>query len=243
MKPHHKENTIYTLLLVVVLGIIAIFAVNAAKGLDSMQPQTPKVSISTTYPEIISSPLAALNINESDLTACTSDPATSDIIDTDISEAGATGTPLFYIYSDKIAYKIVGAIPAEMFTGLLSAIEQGQDLPIPEDSKDNFQKVTFDDTNTFIKQNETDTPLRVDLKTPTVTIVEYGDLSCPACKYAHSELKKTLTDSPKTQFIFRHHPLTSLHEFAYDQAKVAICLQKIAGPKIYWDFVDLSYRE
>lgn len=41
-----------------------------------------------------------------------------------------------------------------------------------------------------------------------LTIVEFGDFQCPACKTAHPELKKALAEYPgQVNFVFRHFPL------------------------------------
>jgi len=55
-----------------------------------------------------------------------------------------------------------------------------------------------------------------------VTLIEYGDFECPACKAIHptvKELKDTYKD--KLTFIFRNYPLTTLHPNAVASSSAA----------------------
>ncbi len=63
--------------------------------------------------------------------------------------------------------------------------------------------------------------------TPTVTVVEYGDLQCPACgnfaRNHYPRLKSDYIDTGKIRYVFRHYPLNS-HPRAVPMAEAAECV-------------------
>jgi protein-disulfide isomerase len=74
-----------------------------------------------------------------------------------------------------------------------------------------------------------------------VTIVEYGDLQCPACaKFVNSTyrpLMKDYVDAGRVRFMFKHFPLPN-HEFARPAAIAAQC----AGQQNqFWQFYEAAY--
>lgn len=75
-----------------------------------------------------------------------------------------------------------------------------------------------------------------------VTVVEFGDLQCPACQAAHAQITAPLLDKYGTQirFEFRHFPLRSLHRYALEAAMAAECA---ADQGKFWEYLDLSYAE
>jgi len=55
-----------------------------------------------------------------------------------------------------------------------------------------------------------------------VTVLEYGDFQCPACKAYYPLLKDLAAEYPdKLRIVFRQFPLTTIHDKAYDAAKAA----------------------
>jgi protein-disulfide isomerase len=75
-----------------------------------------------------------------------------------------------------------------------------------------------------------------------VTLTEYGDLQCPACKSAHTTLNKPLLEQfgDKIRFEFRHFPLRSIHPYAYKAAMASECA---ADQGKFWEFLDLNYEK
>lgn len=75
-----------------------------------------------------------------------------------------------------------------------------------------------------------------------VTLTEYGDLQCPACKAAHEMLTKPIlaTYSGKIRFEYKHFPLRSIHVYAYEAAQASECA---ADQGKFWEFVDLDYAK
>ena len=60
-------------------------------------------------------------------------------------------------------------------------------------------------------------------KDATTTIVEFGDLECPACKAAQPNITKLMEEEPKVKLIFQNYPLPQ-HKWAMTAAKYLDCL-------------------
>ena len=74
-----------------------------------------------------------------------------------------------------------------------------------------------------------------------LTIVEYGDMQCPACAQLHPALKTIMSQvSDTVQLVFRHFPLTTIHDKAQitSQALEAASLQNK-----FWEMHDLLYEK
>ena len=72
-----------------------------------------------------------------------------------------------------------------------------------------------------------------------VTIVEYGDLQCPACKVYHPLVKDVLAAYPdKVKLIFKNFPLTSAHPNAMG---AAIAAEAAGRQGKYFQFIDMAY--
>ncbi|MEX1997739.1 MAG: thioredoxin domain-containing protein [Candidatus Andersenbacteria bacterium] len=73
-----------------------------------------------------------------------------------------------------------------------------------------------------------------------VTVVEFGDFQCPACGALHpilQELKKNNAEQP-VRFVYRHFPLTAIHEHAQLAAEAAVEAQ-LQGK--FWEFHDVLF--
>jgi protein-disulfide isomerase len=76
-----------------------------------------------------------------------------------------------------------------------------------------------------------------------VTIIEFGDLECPFCARAFSEIETMVntTYKGKVRLIFKHFPL-SIHPWAMQAAIAAECVRR-QNPKAFWTFVGDVYRD
>ena len=61
-------------------------------------------------------------------------------------------------------------------------------------------------------------------KDASVTIVEFGDLECPACKAAQPNITKLVEEEPKVRLVFQNLPLEQIHKWAMPAAKYVDCL-------------------
>lgn len=62
--------------------------------------------------------------------------------------------------------------------------------------------------------------------TPDVTLVEFADLECPACKAAQPVIDKLLSETPNARLIFQSFPLEQLHPWALEAASYLDCLSR-----------------
>ena len=73
-----------------------------------------------------------------------------------------------------------------------------------------------------------------------MTIVEFADLQCPACKSALPVVQKLLADAPNARFVFQQFPLTQMHHWAFAAAEYGECVHR-ENPAAFWKFVDAVY--
>lgn len=76
-------------------------------------------------------------------------------------------------------------------------------------------------------------------KDSPVTIVEFGDLQCPACKAAQPTIEALVAAEPKARFVFQNFPL-EMHNWAAKGAAYADCVGR-ASNDAFWKFVSKTY--
>jgi protein-disulfide isomerase len=74
-----------------------------------------------------------------------------------------------------------------------------------------------------------------------VTIIEFGDLECPACKAAQPNINKLMQEEPKAKLIFQNFPLESLHKWALLGAKYVDCMGRESNGTA-WKFISTVYE-
>src|SRR5271165_492141 len=74
-----------------------------------------------------------------------------------------------------------------------------------------------------------------------VTIVEFGDLECPACKAAQPQITRLMQEEPKMKLIFQNFPLESLHKWALLGAKYIDCVSQ-QGSDATFKFIATVYE-
>jgi protein-disulfide isomerase len=77
-------------------------------------------------------------------------------------------------------------------------------------------------------------------KDAPVTIVEFGDLQCPACKAAQPTIEALVAAEPKARFVFQNFPL-EMHNWAAKGADYADCVGR-ASNDAFWKFVAKTYE-
>jgi protein-disulfide isomerase len=77
-------------------------------------------------------------------------------------------------------------------------------------------------------------------KDAPVTIVEFGDLQCPACKRAQSTIEQLVAAEPNARFVFQSFPL-EMHNWAAKGAAYADCVGR-ASNEAFWKFVSKTYE-
>jgi protein-disulfide isomerase len=77
-------------------------------------------------------------------------------------------------------------------------------------------------------------------KDAPVTIVEFGDLQCPACKAAQPAIEALVAAEPNARFVFQNFPL-EMHNWAAKGAAYADCVGH-ASTAAFWKFVAKTYE-
>ena len=76
---------------------------------------------------------------------------------------------------------------------------------------------------------------------PAVTIVEFGDLECPACKAAQPNVTKLMEAEPKARLIFQNFPLETIHKWAMLGANYLDCVGRENNDAL-WKFISIVYE-
>lgn len=77
-------------------------------------------------------------------------------------------------------------------------------------------------------------------KDARVTIVEFGDLQCPACKAAQPAIEGLIAAEPSARFVFQNFPL-EMHNWAAKGAAYADCVGR-ASNDAFWKFIAKTYE-
>ena len=77
-------------------------------------------------------------------------------------------------------------------------------------------------------------------KDAAVTIVEFGDLQCPACKAAQPTIEGLIAAEPNARFVFQNFPL-EMHNWAAKGAAYADCVGR-ASNDAFWKFISKTYE-
>jgi protein-disulfide isomerase len=77
-------------------------------------------------------------------------------------------------------------------------------------------------------------------KDAPVTIVEFGDLQCPACKTAQPAIEGLVAAEPNARFVFQNFPL-EMHNWAAKGAAYADCVGQ-ASNDAFWKFIAKTYE-
>ena len=77
-------------------------------------------------------------------------------------------------------------------------------------------------------------------KNAAVTIVEFGDLQCPACKAAQPAIESLNASEPDARFVFQNFPL-EMHNWAAKGAAYADCVAQ-ASNDAFWKFIAKTYE-
>src|SRR5664280_1462084 len=78
-------------------------------------------------------------------------------------------------------------------------------------------------------------------KDAVITIVEFGDLQCPACKGAQPNITKLMQEEPKARLVFQNFPLEQIHKWALTGAKYVECLGQ-ANNAAVWKLIAAVYE-
>ncbi len=77
---------------------------------------------------------------------------------------------------------------------------------------------------------------------PAITIVEFGDLECPACKQAQPVIEKLMSSEPKVRLIFQNFPLETIHPWAEKASAYVDCIDR-ENNDAAWKFIASVYEQ
>src|ERR1700683_3872907 len=77
-------------------------------------------------------------------------------------------------------------------------------------------------------------------KDAPVTIVEFGDLQCPACQKAQPAIEALIAAEPNARFVFQNFPL-EMHNWAAKGAAYADCVGQVSS-EAFWKFIAKTYE-
>jgi protein-disulfide isomerase len=77
-------------------------------------------------------------------------------------------------------------------------------------------------------------------KDAPVTIVEFGDLQCPACQKAQPAIEALIAAEPNARFVFQNFPL-EMHNWAAKGAAYADCVGQVSN-EAFWKFIAKTYE-
>src|SRR5580698_9256946 len=101
-----------------------------------------------------------------------------------------------------------------------------------------FGAKPFDSANKLLEKGITG-PSRGP-RTAAVTVVEFGDLQCPACKAAQPGIEALIAAEPNARFVFQNFPL-EMHNWAAKAAAYAECVGQ-ASNEAFWKFIAKTYE-
>ena len=77
-----------------------------------------------------------------------------------------------------------------------------------------------------------------------VVIIEYADFECPFCSLIHPTLERIVGESDgKVAWVYRHFPLTSIHQQAFPAALASECIAAQLGNDVFWAFARALFAD
>jgi protein-disulfide isomerase len=133
------------------------------------------------------------------------------------------------------ALSLVLAVSAVVFVGILMRRELIGNPPL-SDFADQSKPPEFVSNWEELKSNS----VQIWAPTATVTVLEFADLECPACKQFHARLKEAVASMHENVgLLFVHYPL-SIHRFAKQASRALECAARTGRSA---NFVDIAYAK
>lgn len=136
-----------------------------------------------------------------------------------------------------IAITVVSVLFLVLFVGTI-LIAKNKDNQTVEQTAVSFSDAGHD---RMITQAGEEATASADPQAQVLTIVEFADLQCPACKAYHPMVKELLQAYPdRVKLKFKHFPLVAIHKNAMPSALAS----EAAGRQgKFFEFVDMAYEK
>lgn len=136
-----------------------------------------------------------------------------------------------------IAISVVSVLFLVLFVGTILVAKTNKNQTVTTDNL----SFAVQGHERMVSTSEDNATISAEQAENIVTIVEYADIQCPACKTYHPMVNEILNSYPdRVKLIFKHYPLISIHPNAMPAAKAA----EAAGRQgKFFEFVDLAYEK
>lgn len=136
-----------------------------------------------------------------------------------------------------IAITIVSALFLLLFVGII-VVAKNKNKPQTENGAVKFSNSGHP---RMLTKEGKDASISATQATQAITMVEYGDLQCPACKAYHPLVLDVLKAYPEQlKLVFKNYPLTTVHRNAM---AAAIAAEAAGKQGKYFEFVDMVYEK
>jgi len=136
-----------------------------------------------------------------------------------------------------IAITVISAIFLLLFVGIIIVAKQKNK---PQTASGNAQFANNGHAKMLTKEGK-DATNSANPAQKVVTMIEYGDLQCPACKTYHPVVTELLKAFPEQlKLVFKNYPLTQVHPNAMAAAVAAEAASKQGK---FFEFVDIAYEK
>lgn len=136
-----------------------------------------------------------------------------------------------------IAISVVSVLFFVLFVGVI-LVAKNKNNPSTPSGKVEFSATGHD---RMIRTKEADATDSASQAQDVLTIVEFADLQCPACKSYHPIVKGLVDAYPDRVMVkFKHFPLISIHPNAMPGA---IAAESAGRQNKFFEFVDLAYEK
>ncbi len=134
-----------------------------------------------------------------------------------------------------IAISIVSAIFLLLFVGII-VVAKNKNKPQTATGAAQFANTGHE---RMLTRDGKDATVSANPATKSITMVEYGDLQCPACKAYHPLVLDVMKAYPEQlKLVFKNFPLTTVHPNAMAGA---IAAEAAGRQGKYFQFVDMAY--
>lgn len=135
-----------------------------------------------------------------------------------------------------IAISIASALFLLLFIGIV-LVAKNKNAPVTSTENAQFANAR---NERMITSGQDQATTSADPSEQAVTLVEFADIQCPACRTYNPVLKEVLAAYPdRVKIVFKHFPLISIHPNAMP---AAIAAEAAGKQNKFFEFADLAYE-
>ncbi|HSX39090.1 MAG TPA: thioredoxin domain-containing protein [Candidatus Saccharimonadales bacterium] len=184
-----------------------------------------------------------IGLNVNDFKKCLDSGEVDSVISADQKngqEIGIQGTPgsvLVNLKTNKAIRIDGGALPIDIMKTIVADFTSGKSIEEINAYMTSVQAGQVAEVTNMTPISKNDHQRGA--KNPTFALVEYSDLQCPFCSRFHPTLQQLQAENPNDMlWVYRHFPLTSIHQYAQKFAEASECASQQKGNTAFWDVAD-----